>query len=275
LPQYPLDITAETLTIKGYQLINDVLSPGDTLRLKVCFTGQHAENPNLFVKAINPITQQPVGSVDTYPGMAPTNDLAPSGVIYCAPVALRIPSSKQPLPVQLKLQFGWNVPGHFVRLKDANGQAMGSLIVDGPTLIDPAQKAEAAVTTNVTYGDGILLTGYSLSSQSVTSGSDLTIALRWRDVGRMTTNFVVAIGLLDSNNKPVVQADGEVAGYPTSAWRPGPDFTDTRKLTIPADLPPGPYTIYVGWYDPANGNRLTAHGDGVVQNSNLLEISIK
>jgi len=44
----------ETLTFTGYQMLTDSVTPGGILRVKVCFSGQHAQNPNLFVKAINP-----------------------------------------------------------------------------------------------------------------------------------------------------------------------------------------------------------------------------
>ena len=268
-----LNIQAETLTISGYQLTSDALNPGGLLRLKVCFSGRHVENPNLFVKALNPVTEIPVGSADVYPGMSPTNDLVSTGPIYCAPVVLRLASTQQPLPVQLKLQIGWNVPGHFVPLKDTNGQPIGSLIVSGTTLIDPQQKANAAVSTNVTYGDSIALTGYTLSP--VSPGGTAEITLRWRDLSHMTNNYTTAVSLLDSSNKVVAQADGEVAGYPTSAWRPGPDFTDTRKLAIPMGLSPGTYTLYVGWYDPVNGSRLSAHGDGVNSALNFFEVRVE
>ena len=73
----------------------------------------------------------------------------------------------------------------------------------------------------------------------------------------------------------VAQSDGEVVGYPTSAWRPGPDFSDARKLAIPADLPPGQYMLYVGWYDPDNGNRLPVKGDGVNAALNFFEIPVE
>jgi hypothetical protein len=176
------------------------------------------------------------------------------------------------MPVRLKLQIGWNVPGHFVPLKDEKGNKLGALIVDGPTLLDPTQHTVTSISSNVAYGDSIALTGYSLSN--VSFGSTLEVTLRWRYLRPMTNDYVAAVGLMDSNNKNVVQADGPVAGYPTSAWRPGPDFTDIRKLAIPANLPPGNYTFYVGWYDLAGGNRLTARGEGVNQALNIFEVPI-
>jgi hypothetical protein len=50
--------------------------------------------------------------------------------------------------------------------------------------------------------------------------------------------------------------------YPTSLWQPGEFVTDTYKLPLLPDLPPGDYAIKVGMYLAETGARLQVAGDG-------------
>ncbi len=50
--------------------------------------------------------------------------------------------------------------------------------------------------------------------------------------------------------------------WPPTCWTAGQPVVDPRQLTLPPDLPPGPYTLITGWYDAATGGRLlTPAGD--------------
>jgi hypothetical protein len=54
-----------------------------------------------------------------------------------------------------------------------------------------------------------------------------------------------------------------VAGdYPTSQWEAGDQVEDVHAISLPADLVPGSYTIAVGLYNPATGQR-AARLDGL------------
>ena len=50
--------------------------------------------------------------------------------------------------------------------------------------------------------------------------------------------------------------------YPTTRWQPGDVIVDEYQLQIPADAPPGEYTLEIGLYDWRTGNRLPMIGDG-------------
>ncbi len=47
---------------------------------------------------------------------------------------------------------------------------------------------------------------------------------------------------------------------PTSLWRPGETLVETVALPLPADLPPGAYTLALGLYDENSMERLTVTG---------------
>jgi 4-amino-4-deoxy-L-arabinose transferase-like glycosyltransferase len=258
-----IDAHADDLSLLAYQLEGDTLAPGGEVRLWVYFSGSHPENPALFVTALDP-AGEPIGQVTTYPGMAATTDLPPN-VIYRAPVVFTLKDTPSK-PFQLRLALGWHVPGanaHDLQLVDASGVDIGGLIVPGATVIDPSYKAPAPqVAADVVYGDAIRLKGYTLSAQQVAPGGSLTVTLDWGYVAPVGGDYSVALGLLDDADHVLVNADGYPDGYPTSAWRPAPDFPDTRILKIPADAPPGDYRLYVGWYRLSDGDRLPLRGDG-------------
>ena len=56
----------------------------------------------------------------------------------------------------------------------------------------------------------------------------------------------------------IAQHDGQPAAFfaPTSAWQPGEVIDDRHSLSLPPDLPPGPYYLHVGVYELESGDVL-------------------
>ncbi|MBF8285548.1 MAG: rane protein of unknown function, partial [Anaerolineales bacterium] len=50
---------------------------------------------------------------------------------------------------------------------------------------------------------------------------------------------------------------------PTTGWLAGEYVVDAHTLTLPGDLPPGAYRLFVGLYDPQSATRVPASGVGV------------
>ena len=44
--------------------------------------------------------------------------------------------------------------------------------------------------------------------------------------------------------------------YPTTLWHAGEQILDEHTMLIPADLPPGEYSLAVGMYNPDSGARV-------------------
>ena len=65
--------------------------------------------------------------------------------------------------------------------------------------------------------------------------------------------------MIDEEGERVAQGDG-VPGYlgalPTTVWEPGVAVLDRHVVSLPADLAAGRYSLWIGWYDPASGERL-------------------
>ena len=264
-----IDVHSDDLTLLAYTLDADPLQSGDWLRLTLYIQGVDSRRPLLFVKALDPLTQDVYGGVDTYPAMMPTDQLAPD-VVYAVPVRFRV-HAPDAGPLRLDLALGWRVPdaddpgeGDYLPLVDANGAALNTLLVAGPTLLNPKQAvATPDDPAEVVYGDVIRLNGTTLSAETLAPGETLTVTLYWESVAPTPEDWTVTVGLLDPQNQLIAQDDGMPPGYPTSAWIPGSRFTDTRSLTLPDDAAPGDYRLYVAWYRLADFTRLQPVGTDV------------
>lgn len=104
----------------------------------------------------------------------------------------------------------------------------------------------------------ILLTGYAFDKASMQPGRVFPLALHWRALSRMETDYTVFVHLLDSAGRVLSQRDSQpVNGFrPTSTWAAGEEVADYHGLPLPADIPAGEYWLEVGLYEAATGKRL-------------------
>ncbi|MDW8298929.1 MAG: glycosyltransferase family 39 protein [Anaerolineae bacterium] len=253
-----LDVRAETLTLHAYKLDRPVIGRSEPMRLTVYFSGSHAENAHFYAAVINPRTGERLGGVDTYLGMAPTDSLDPN-LLYRAKLTIPMRADLPPEPpMQTLLQFGWRVPhtGRTLPLTNAKNGLLESLVVAGAVLVDSAwQPPRAEQATDARFGSALRLIGYTLSEQTLRSGAELAVTLSWEALASLTTDYRLALGILDERDQIVAQADGAPSGLPTSVWQRGIRFAETRYLELPSELPTGIYRLYIGWYDE-NGARL-------------------
>ena len=102
----------------------------------------------------------------------------------------------------------------------------------------------------------LVLRGYSLAHTT----SVLSVTLQWQlpTPARPQPEPLLFLHLLDAAGNRLAQADVPLLGdsLPLAAWYPRRTYTWTHPLPLPADLPPGPYWLAVGLYDPATFVRL-------------------
>ena len=131
------------------------------------------------------------------------------------------------------------------------------------------------ITTDARFGEAIRLRGYTLAGDRFTPGDVLPVALFWEAQGPIAERYKVTVQLLDSAGRAVAQHDAEPGDglLPTSIWEPGHGLTDRTGVQLPADLPPGQYTLIVGLYHVATVERLpvSTGGDLLV----LCDVGIK
>jgi hypothetical protein len=111
----------------------------------------------------------------------------------------------------------------------------------------------------VTFGENIALAGYDVRHED----NALRVTLDWRCLATPQQSFTVFAHLYGPDpGPPVAQQDGPpVHNYaPTAFWQAGDRIRDEKIVVLPADLPAGDYTLVVGLYDPATGERVPAVG---------------
>ncbi|GIK39155.1 MAG: hypothetical protein BroJett011_29880 [Chloroflexota bacterium] len=138
-----------------------------------------------------------------------------------------------------------------------------------------------------TLGNAIELMGYTLQISApdlmtVTSNSShfaltlplsaLNVTLFWRPSSAVTTDYTIFLHLRNHAGATVAQQDSlPLAGvYPTSRWQPGETVIDPLTLSLPADLPPGQYTLWAGMYQLDTLARLPVANDTSGENAILL-----
>lgn len=113
--------------------------------------------------------------------------------------------------------------------------------------------------TQAAWNDHISLAGYCFADDTLPLGQIARIDLQWGLTAVVQDRYKVFVHLLNDQGAVVSQHDGEPASgaRPTDAWQPGEQVADRHGLLLPADLPSGLYTIVVGLYPAAGGDRLT------------------
>ena len=118
---------------------------------------------------------------------------------------------------------------------------------------------------NFTLAESIQLTGYDIKRQGEQA---LDITLHWKSLARVDRSYTAFVHLLNARGELVAQSDVLPAQglFPTSAWQPGDVVLSQHTLALPADIPPGDYTLTAGLYHAGDGARLS-----VVDSHNILQ----
>jgi hypothetical protein len=121
---------------------------------------------------------------------------------------------------------------------------VGSLPLIMTTTDRPARPLDMRV------GADLRLQGYAIDRTSARPGEALLLTLWWQALADPGDERSVLVHLLDPSGAKIAQADGAPArgARPTSQWLAGDIIIDSHQLTLPADLPPGEYTLAFGMY---------------------------
>jgi 4-amino-4-deoxy-L-arabinose transferase-like glycosyltransferase len=123
--------------------------------------------------------------------------------------------------------------------------------------VPPAlDRARPQNTLHADFSDLTRLIGFDLSSTDVHPGDTLSVRVTWQALESMDQRYTAFVHLLGPLNPALgvplwAQDDHEPghATYSTDRWFPGEVIVDTFDLQIPADAPPGEYTLSTGFYD--------------------------
>ncbi|TFG73748.1 MAG: hypothetical protein E4H27_00200 [Anaerolineales bacterium] len=130
--------------------------------------------------------------------------------------------------------------------------------------------------TKIDFEGGLSLNGFDLPEQIWHPGDVLPITLTWQAAAPSRSDAKVFVHLYNVEGQLGPQSDGWAyhGTRPPYTWRVNEAVADPRLVALPADLPPGSYSIEVGLYNPGNGSRLPAYLDGVRQGEERVQLVV-
>ncbi len=111
------------------------------------------------------------------------------------------------------------------------------------------------------FANGFWLEGLEVEPAEAKAGDEVAVRLYWSTRGDFQAgNELVFIHLRDDNNHIVAQDDYREAlwlwDHPNLEPVARECVEETRKIRLPAGVPPGPLRVCVGLYQPVNGRRI-------------------
>jgi 4-amino-4-deoxy-L-arabinose transferase-like glycosyltransferase len=132
--------------------------------------------------------------------------------------------------------------------------------------------ADGLTSTDIVFPGFAALEGYRLDGAAVPGGV-LTVDVLWRvtdETPEGWTQFIHLVG--DGVSLPLADGTPRGGSYPTWAWTAGEQVADRWTVALPDDLPPGEYTLNLGFYRQDTGERMpaTQGGNPALDNAPLL-----
>ena len=120
------------------------------------------------------------------------------------------------------------------------------------------QVVEAAdVSLVADFGEQIALLGYDTDKTTAGPNEFLAMTLYWKAQQELDINYQSFVHVLRPDGTLLMQSDHLNPGdFPTRRWPLNKYVRDEHLLRIPADAPPGSYTVAAGLWVQAEGWRL-------------------
>jgi uncharacterized membrane protein len=179
------------------------------------------------------------------------------GLAVGPPGGLTDPSQR--FPVQSSTKTSRSQVGRWMQL--ASFQRRGSFL--NPLPATPT--LQTLTPLDLAFGSAIRLTGFSLNQSTFHPGDTLSLLLHWTAGQPVPSDYTVFVHLLAPDGQRVAQHDAFptwLTPQPTSQWPLQQPILDNHRLTIPANLPPGFYTLQLGLYHAQTLARLPLSSGG-------------
>lgn len=246
-PAVSLNTMLGELTLVGIDPAPQTVRPGERLGLALYWQSDAAASGDYIPRITLASTSRSLVLSETDPvrGTFPTRQWS-KGQAVVDRYSLRLPRDLEPGAYRLSLD-----------LLAPDGGPVGGVDL-GPIEVQPVARSfeppPSAHPLDVTLGDLIQLTGLDLSPEAPLADQPFTLTLHWRALAETEADYTAFVHLLDSSGAVVAQHDAPPrdGGYPTSLWAEGEHVSESHTLT----LPPGDYTVEVGFYLPESGQDL-------------------
>ncbi|HMN31289.1 MAG TPA: hypothetical protein PKE45_24270, partial [Caldilineaceae bacterium] len=185
-------------------------------------------------------TIRPDGHTFTVPATAPPG-------LYQLAIGFYDPASFEPLPVTAH-------NGHTV-LDPTRWEVALLHVGEPPALAAPLDPPWR-------FGDAFLLRGAVLPAVAQ-PGTNLPLHLDWASIKNSGRDYTTFVHVVNRDGVTVTQQDEPpLAGFaPTRLWSPTLQLSEDRQIPLPADLPPGEYTVRLGLYTLEAGRLPVSHAD--------------
>jgi hypothetical protein len=127
----------------------------------------------------------------------------------------------------------------------------------------PAPEPSPPMTPlGVRFGPSIWLVGYELTTPERAPGETIEVILYWRALAYLDRQYTIFMHVRNDAGETVAGWDmmPRYNTFPTTDWPLIERIDDVHIVPLSQDLPPGEYTIALGMYDWATGERLPAFG---------------
>jgi 4-amino-4-deoxy-L-arabinose transferase-like glycosyltransferase len=118
---------------------------------------------------------------------------------------------------------------------------------------------EPVVTVDAGFGESIRLRGYAVEEDAFEPGGILPVTLFWQSLASVPERYKITLQVLDGEGQLVAQHDSEPGDglMSTIGWEAGQVVVDRCGIPLPSGLAHGRYTLVVGLYHIATGERLS------------------
>ncbi len=151
---------------------------------------------------------------------------------------------------------------------EANARVQGYLTTRAPLTTLPS----SLIRREVVLGNRIALLGFEANAATARAGAPFDFTLYWQAREPLNVDARVYIGLFAEDGRVIAASEemplGNALG--TSRWARGEVYREPARLMIPANVPPGNYSVRIVLFDPFTREPLIADvGEGIVDKSQI------
>ena len=182
---------------------------------------------------------------------------------------LLIAGGTPPGSFSLRLSVTGEVDQRPLDLVDQAGQPQGVEATLGQiTVVEPETPISAAglamqTKADISFERRIKLVGYTIESQAAQSGDTVPISLFWRSLDNDLPDLTMFVQLQDQTGQAFALTERPPV-YPTTAWSEKTVLRDLHKLSLPATIPAGSYSLAAGVLLPDKTRLQAELGDQVI-----------
>lgn len=264
--QQPLAEWQQQLRLVAFELPITALNAGDSLSMMLYLenTAPLAHNINVIVRVVDAQGKVWIQE-ERWPWGKPTSTWQPH-TIWFDGHTLTMPADAPPGFYRVEISFFDPETAQLLPGLDLHNNTPIDFLILGYLTVGnaPASPAQPLMPPFV-VGEAATLLGVDLEPNvSIQAGDTLTLELYWQAQKTLATDYTAFVHLLGPDGQLIAQQDKQpLNGFlPTSQWRSGMIIPDRYELNVPVTASPGDYTLQVGLYDLATGQRLPIWRDG-------------